>query len=1094
MRRQTAVAIALGVLVLGVTVALVQSRCGAASTREAPAPTAARPEPRTLPGPAVPSPLPRGELSVRGRVIDSEGRPVPGVQVSATRTMPGESLSQLPCDEESPEVPLASSECAVDPEVLQQLVMQERGGAPVLAQTTTGADGTFQLDKLPEGMVALWAIGEDYSTMEPEVAAGSEGVELVLTQGLVLAGRVVDEQGAPVVGATVTLFHQQHSRYFTQHTHEDGRFGFDSLPAGEYGLVASSPGLMPVHLSDVTNEDLTEIILYPPRQAKGRVVLADGSPAPGAEVRVQDLSIRSEVDVEGRFTLGPLAPGNYMVFAERDGQYGYAQVDISQEGQGEEATVYLGTLIHVEGTVRDEAGRPIAGASVSAYAGETAPPADDVTTDAEGHFRIGPIAPAAYVFSVDAEGYLERQVEDVEVSASSPPLSFTLARAFLLSGIVTDTEGHPLQDIELDVVKPAAPPARAKASADEKDAEEEALEDSSGLTDEEGHFVIEVAKPGRYVLTAGGNGFLQTRLDVEAPATTLKVVLRGGATLEGTVVDTSGTPLDGVQLTVRLGAETQAEGLETTTDERGAFRIAGLPPGTHVLRATLDRGAFLHTASRTVSVRGTEKVDASLRMDTGGSVSGVVVDGDGRPVPDAEVEAYSLREQSGDDWGATPSTAMTDAEGRFTVRHLPEGECGLRASKQSHYFEETEAPRWPGIVVRVGARDARLVLRYQGFLLGHVVHRDGTPFTRFTVDQESFHAADGAFRLAMQKPGPRQVRFEANGLPLTVREVEVPPGKDVDMGNVVLEPGRQVHGRVVDAETSQPVARAIIRVHVADDEASVNRQSPVAMEPTLPDGTFTLPLLERRPLELEVLHDTHTTLRQQIGADAEEVELHVYPGAKVDGTVTDHEGRPVDTKVFLTPVRTRGDGFVPIGHDDSTRYAEVTQGRFHVEGVAGGDYVVSAREVPGPDGRPLEFLTQRVRLPPMGRVTLALTERKGSASLRLRVRLNAPEGQPGRLNLALIPGSVSPTATWGELRFLMYRQSLPAARGGPDGTDVYEHIPAGHYTYLMSHEPEPGRREVSSEEVDVAEGESLVRDMVPRWRPVPGSRDEPARR
>ncbi|MFP2928447.1 carboxypeptidase regulatory-like domain-containing protein, partial [Pyxidicoccus sp. 3LG] len=313
------------------------------------------------------------------------------------------------------------------------------------------------------------------------------------------------------------------------------------------------------------------------------MLLADGSPALGAEVRVYYTSIRSAVDAEGRFSLGPLAPGNYRVLAERDGQYGYAQVDISEEGQGEEATVYLGTLSHVEGTVRDEAGRPIAGAYVSVYAAATDHvPTDNATTDAQGHFRMGPMVPASYLFNMDADGYLKRKVEDVEVSASTPPLSFTLARAHLLSGIVTDTEGHPLPDVWLEAMKPAVLPARAKAPTDEEDEEEVDPEVYSGPTDEEGHFVIEVPERGRYVLTAVGGGSLPTRLDVDAPATALEVVLRGGATLEGTVVDASGAPLDGVQLSVKPGAEEKAPELKTRTDEQGAFRLAGLPPGTHV--------------------------------------------------------------------------------------------------------------------------------------------------------------------------------------------------------------------------------------------------------------------------------------------------------------------------------------------------------------------------------------------------------------------------------------------------------------------------------------------------------------------------------
>lgn len=1101
MRKPSAVAVALSVLALGAAVALVRLQC--ADVPEAPPTTTdARSESRPLPGPGVPSPPPSGALSVRGRVVDAKGRPVAGVQVSATQTLPGESLSRLPCGEDSPQLPLTSSYCGAPAELLQEFIAQERGGAPVLAQATTGADGTFLLDALPEGAVALWALGASGSTLEPDVATGREDVELVLEEGLRFEGRVVAESGAPIPGAKVTLFHQGHSRYFPTSTGADGRFTSGSLPEGNYGLVASSPGLMPAYVPDVRLEDLEAVILHKPRRLTGRVLLTDGTPAPGAEVRMQASEQVVVTDAEGRFSLGALAPGDYEVLAERGGQQGFAEVVIAEEGGDVEATVYLGTLFDAEGVVLDEAGQPIAGATVTATSEVDGPGFEDATTGPEGRFRLGPLPRGSHVFNVDADGYRELESGDVQVSDASPPLTFTLVRAYVLAGTVTDPEGRPLPGIDVEALRPA-PRAPRAASREvptyERNVALEAEEAGSTelldtVTDEEGRFLIEVPEPGRYTLTASSENFIQTRLEADAPGSGLRVVLRGGATLEGMVADARGTPLMEVQLTVRLGTDAHGQTLETLSDEHGGFTLGGLPPGTHVLRATLDVGGFLHQASRTVSVRGTETVDASLRIDTGKVVSGIVVDGTGRPVPDAEVDAFTLREQLEDNEGSRPSTTTTGPDGRFTVQHLPEGECALRASKPGHTFEEP-APggtqRRPGVVARAGASDVRLVLRYQGYVLGRVVHRDGTPVARFSVNHESFRSPDGAFRLPMESAGTTQLRFDAPGLTLAVREVEVPPGQDLDLGDVRLEPGRQVRGRVVDAVTSQPVSRALLRVNILKDGAGMARRVPLDLVHTTADGSFTLPRLESRPMELDVMHDSYPHVRQPLGMDDEVLEIRLPPGAKVEGTVRDREGRPVLTEVFLSPLGPRSDSPRGIIRDNYTLGAEVTGGRFHFEGVPDGDYMVSTREATGPDGRRVEFLRQRVRIPPLGQVTLTLTERTGSASLRLRVRPDVPEREE---DSALVLGAVSPTATLEELQALIFRQDFPLAGASPEGTWLYDRLPAGRFTYLVLSELPSGQFEVHREELSVSEGEHLVREVVPVWRPVPGSRGGPGPR
>ena len=85
-------------------------------------------------------------------------------------------------------------------------------------------------------------------------------------------------------------------------------------------------------------------------------------------------------------------------------------------------------------------------------------------------------------------------------------------------------------------------------------------------------------------------------------------------------------------------------------------------------------------------------------------------------------------------------------------------------------------------------------------------------------------------------------------------DVAVPRGRDLDLGEVRLARGRQVKGRVVDGETSQPVAGASVWVNILGEDEWMSEHSPLAQERTGADGTFTLPPLEARPLVLKVRH------------------------------------------------------------------------------------------------------------------------------------------------------------------------------------------------------------------------------------------------
>ena len=84
----------------------------------------------------------------------------------------------------------------------------------------------------------------------------------------------------------------------------------------------------------------------------------------------------------------------------------------------------------------------------------------------------------------------------------------------------------------------------------------------------------------------------------------------GRGTIRGTIVDTSGSPLPGVTVTL-AGAETR----RTASDARGTYEFRNLPPGPYDVRAELA-GFVTLTMKVTVNAGGTSKVDVRLHPAT----------------------------------------------------------------------------------------------------------------------------------------------------------------------------------------------------------------------------------------------------------------------------------------------------------------------------------------------------------------------------------------------------------------------------------------------------------------------------------------------
>ncbi|MFP2907755.1 carboxypeptidase regulatory-like domain-containing protein [Pyxidicoccus sp. 3LFB2] len=1020
---------------------------------------------------------PSSGLRISGTVVDSKGVPVAGVRVSASSPEPEQTLSELPCPERPAWDPRAQwlrsrriPQCIDDAtDLVLELVSAREGEAPVHAETTTGADGTFVLESLPEGVMTLWALGEHGAATRTGIPAGAEDVALELEAGILLQGTVMGG-GAPLAGANVTALDMWRPRFFDTTTGADGGFRLGPVPYRElYLVVIEKEGWLPtlVHLGDMHRQ----VTLHRPSRLHGRV-LSNGAPVPGAEVRRipgQRLPVAGEyahgvtADAEGRFEW-VLSPGEYTLSASHEGRYALARVTAGPASP--EVVLELGSALHVEGTVSDESGRPVAGATVSVSTADPLKPRGgdlEALTGPKGHYRMGPLEPGEWDFTVKAPGYLDLlRVEPQTLGPATGPIDFTLRRAASITGRVTDTEGRPLSGIRLV-------PERVDPETEDTGAHEHAE------TDEEGRFVLDTKEPGDYRILVTDTPFLSVAFRVRAPMRNVRLTLEPGASVEGTVEDAHGVRLEGffVELQEPEGEEELRLRRTARTDERGHFLLQGVPPDRYLLLASRETASATRRVWRVVELQAGTRAQVLLRLEPERTLSGIVVDVSGQPMKDVYVRARPpqqdapfWKQEGRNNRHGSPMGVKTETDGRFTVRALTEATYDVSAWKSGYTLERelsTGGTKGEEDMLRVGADTAevRLVLRREAHIVGRLVGPDGAPIPRFQINTARMEDPDGAFAVSVEDQPSGQIVFEAEGFATRVLRWEPGArGTDLDLGVVRMSRGRTLHGRVVDAVTGEPVED--VRFELAtrfsmDAEGTALTLSNNGTEGTKADGTFELRHVDLEAFTLTATRDGYRKQRLTVGPEQEELTVRLDPGARVEVTVKDRRGRPLAATVGF-----HGEGVEETGF---THKGQLVQ-----RGLEPGPYTVwlSADAL---DSHTPVFPPQHVVVPATGRVQLSFQEPEGGATVTLRV------AGGDDVTVMLLPGSVPVPSSFEDLgRLSSY--FLDGKQRGNEAT--FQQVPQGAATAFIVPSDDPTR--FHREELDIPSRGTVTRNLSPVWR------------
>ncbi len=347
---------------------------------------------------------------------------------------------------------------------------------------------------------------------------------------------------------------------------------------------------------------------------------------------------------------------------------------------------------------------------------------------------------------------------------------------------------------------------------------------------------------------------------------------------------------------------------EVTSDAEGHFLLPRLAQGEYFLETLLPSGRLHRSESF-------ELPDPSqVRRETGAAEGQEVVWALGRiDVADGLVVRFEVRDPRGRPIaGARVTGRQGDAPGRLvSYQAVTDGEGAARLSGFSAEAAVQVSCRAPGF--RTLRQDYPLLpvlvscdLEPLATVRGEVLGIDGLPpdgarvsvepvaVAPLTVDPAAAELpepaempavsvdAAGGFVLPELPAGEYRLRAAAPGFEVETRELVLEPGQRLELEAIVLLYGREIEGRVIDAETAEPIAGALIRA-VSPPGA--------AFEVTGDDGAFTLATRTREPLVLQLTAENHAghqvTVTPERLATREPLEFEMERGGWIRAVVWD---------------------------------------------------------------------------------------------------------------------------------------------------------------------------------------------------------------
>ncbi|MGH2897484.1 MAG: MSCRAMM family protein, partial [Solirubrobacteraceae bacterium] len=284
----------------------------------------------------------------------------------------------------------------------------------------------------------------------------------------------------------------------------------------------------------------------------------------------------------------------------------------------------------ISGTIHDEAGAPIARATLCANATDHLLPASlralrCAISDERGHYKVAELVATRYVVHVSARQFrpaayhptpgVDNHDFPLAPGENKTGVDVEMKRGGAeLAGTVSDASGGPIAHAQVEVSRERS--SHVAAAAD---------------TDEQGRFSVWVDRGGM-TLRAHADGYAPNEQSARAPGR-YEIVLTPASSIAGRVVDAAtGEPAAGAHVEV-MAEHFERFAAGDATDAQGAFRVEQLVPGRYTVTATTERGYGRSEGSLRVGL-GQQLDGALVRVFRAPRVAGkIVIAGSGAPCP-----------------------------------------------------------------------------------------------------------------------------------------------------------------------------------------------------------------------------------------------------------------------------------------------------------------------------------------------------------------------------------------------------------------------------------------------------------------------------
>ena len=791
-----------------------------------------------------------------------------------------------------------------------------------------------------------------------------------------LVGIVINEERKPIKDAKITVRATEGHWEKSFQTGEDGRFRALNLPEGVFNILATHPKFVSLIRPSLTIEPAprpAEIEFRMPLGAelKGKVKDEEGKPLDDVRVAARRRSLQQlaggevfqddstyklrRTDTDGTFTLEGVAIGeNVFEFFKRGYQLETVVVDVRPDKKADLNNVVLRKTGRISGIVTTEQGRPLAGSVVSLTryrpvgGGELPLPADKMTTTtgSTGEFAFGKLfTEGAYDIRVENPDYAPAAQPSVVVGTER--LTIQLGRGGIIYGRTEfiDRESTP---VSVMVVAEAVV-AGTTVTRETR---------STGA----GTFRFDLLPYGKYKLDIVSSQYVsEGKAGVEVQkgkaASDVVVEVYEAATVRGRVQDlASEAPIAGAKVKVEASygvGQARKKSFQVETNALGMFEFRQLPGGLHTAQAEKQGYARTPGASaQTFTLNpGERKADVSLRLDQGGTVDGFVLDPNGRPLPDAEVQLYAASTAFGN-VDSKNLKAKTDGSGYFSVRGIEYGErIQLYASAKRDGYAKTRSPIID-LTEKKRSETTQIHMNLGGTITGKVTDGNDLPIpgVEITFSSHEFPSdpsssrkvvhtrADGGYAIPNIPPGSGGMKVTSSGYVEQHRSIEISEARMMDNVNFRLDQGNGIAGRVTSLD-GRPIADA--RVTASPRDGATGRDDAV----TDKDGRYQLKNLGTGTFDLRTTfkfktsdgEQGYTFLLSAVPAGTQSADFDCDVDPTVSGNVKGEDGKGVDK--FTLTLRSRTDRSV--GQDfvfNLDRNYDAARGFFRVLNIPRGVY------------------------------------------------------------------------------------------------------------------------------------------------------------